>query len=121
MTDPEVRARSVADASGLQVRILDAAKITETAGDGCIAPRALGNALVVVVQEYLENTSNEDDVELFFEVHGQEPEDLMAWPVNILADLRRHQIPPEDRRAICERAVETAARYIRSSSPLAWG
>ncbi|MBG6141579.1 hypothetical protein [Longispora fulva] len=58
-------------------------------------------------------------MELFFEVHGREPVDLTSWPANILADLTRHQIPADDQRAIHESAVETAARYVRSASPLA--
>jgi hypothetical protein len=121
MTDDDLPARSAADASLLQSRILAAAEITDEAGGGRVAARALGNALVGVVQEYLERTSNEDDVELFFEVHGREPADLGAWPANILADLSRHEIPPDSQNGIRESAVQTAVRYVRSSSPLAWG
>jgi hypothetical protein len=111
---------AAADASMLQDRILVAAEIPDHT-DGGVAARALGNALVAVVQEYLERVSNEHDVELFCEVNGAQPEDVASWPVNILAGLRLRRTPPDDRHSICQSAVETAVRYVRASSSLAWG
>jgi hypothetical protein len=121
MIDNDLTRQSAADAKRLEVRILEAAGRPRGPENEQVAVRALGNALVVVVQEYLEGHSNSEDVELFFEVHGHQPDDLGSWPANILADLSRHRISPDDRRAIGERAVSTAAGYITSASPLAWG
>src|SRR5262249_8603624 len=112
---------AAADAAMLQNRILAAAEITNVAGDGLVAPRALANALVKVVQEYLERNSNADDLELFFEVNGRQPDDVTSWPAAILAGLRLRRIPSVDWDSICGRAVETAVGYVRSSSSLAWG
>jgi hypothetical protein len=81
----------------------------------------LGNGLIAVVQEYLEQNSTEDDLELFFEVHGRQPPDLDSWPQNILADLERHRIPLSERFVIQEQAVELAVKYVTTRSPLAWG
>ncbi|WP_327006608.1 hypothetical protein OHA72_04615 [Dactylosporangium sp. NBC_01737] len=121
MIDNELIAQSAADAARLESEILAAAGRAPKGADELIAVRALANALVVVVQEYLEQHSNAEDVELFFEVHGRQPDDIEAWPANILADLSRHRIPADDRSTINVRAVRTATGYIRDSSPLALG
>lgn len=86
------------------------------AGDP-VESTALANALLAVVQEYLERTSNEYDLELFLEVNGRRPEDLASWPVTILAGLRLRRTPSDEYRAICERAVEIAVRRGRSAAP----
>ena len=124
MTDQDLRLRSAGEASELQSEILAAAAegVAKRADGEQIAARALANALVAVVQQYLRGHSSAEDVELFFEVHGRAPvDDPAAWPANILADLSRHQIPAQDMDTIRQSAVATAVRYIRSASPLAWG
>ncbi|GAA4674783.1 hypothetical protein [Phytohabitans rumicis] len=120
MADDELRGQSTGDAQTLQTRILGAVNLENDAIHQRVVARALGNALVVVVQEYLEGNSSPEDVELFFEVHGHEPTDVDVWPAEILADLGR-QIPADARRDIRDRALEAALQYVRSSSPLAWG
>ncbi len=104
------------DALRLLDRIMAA---TDTGADeesrhGCAL--ALGTALLAVVQEYLERTSNDHDVELFLEVNGRQPEEMVAWSVNILAGLRLRRIPTVEYRSICDSAVEVAARRLHSSS-----
>jgi hypothetical protein len=40
-------------------------------------------------------------------VRGREPDELASWPAKILADLSRHEVPPESRNGMCDGAVET--------------
>ncbi|WFE56937.1 hypothetical protein [Micromonospora sp. WMMD712] len=103
------------DAKLLQDRILAAAGSAIDVSDGRVAAQALAEALLSVVQDYLARTSEEYDVELFFEVNGRRPDDITSWPVNILAGLRHRRTPAADRHAICESAVQIAARRLRSS------
>jgi hypothetical protein len=115
-SDPQLGAE--AESSALRQRICTAAAIPPGSD---VTARALANALVAVVQEYLERTSGPEDIELFFEVHGHPPEVVARWPVNILADLDRHGIPERDREKIHDRAIKRAVEYIAARSPLAWG
>ena len=101
------------DAKTLQDRILSAAGTAIDVSDGSVAALALANALLAVVQEFLERTSDEYDVELFFEVNGRQPDDVASWPVNILAGLRLRRTPADDWHAICERAVQVAVRRLK--------
>jgi hypothetical protein len=121
MLEDEPYKTAAVDASMLQNRVLAAAGITKDDGDGHVAARATANALIVVVMEYLERTSNEHDVELFFEVNGRQPDEIEFWPINILAGLKMRQIKPDDLRVIYDQVVQTAKNYVSSSSPLAWG
>jgi hypothetical protein len=121
MLNDELYRMAAADASMLQGQVFSAAGITRDAGDRHVAARALGNALVVVVQEYLEQNSNEHDLELFFEVNGRQPDDIESWPVNILAGLKMRKLESGDLHGIYERAVQTAVKFVQSSSSLAWG
>jgi hypothetical protein len=121
MPDDDPYTLAAVDASILQQRIQSETGIANDAGDGHVAARALANALVIVVQEYLEENSNEHDLDLFLEVNGRQPDDVASWPASILAGLRFRRISPEHWQSICERAVETAIRFVQSSSSLAWG
>jgi hypothetical protein len=114
--DPQLGAET--ESSALRQRICAAAALPPGSD---VAARALANALVAVVQDYLERTSGPEDVELFFEVHGHPPEAVARWPVNILADLHRHGISERDREIIQDRAIKRAIEYIAARSPLAWG
>jgi len=115
--DADLRRKSEADSHALQAQV---SRATAVPGPSKITARALANALVAVVQEYLKGASGAEDVELFFEVHGRAPADVSAWPGAILADLRRHDIPAAVRQAICELAATRAIGYIAGHSPLAW-
>lgn len=117
----DFRALAVADAASLQEQILSKAEIADEEGNGLVVARSLANALIAVGQNFLARTSTEDDVELFFEVYNRQPEDIASWPVTILAGLRMKKLTPEDWQFICASAAETAVRYIRSHSTLAWG
>ncbi|WFE52891.1 hypothetical protein [Micromonospora sp. WMMD1155] len=101
------------DAKTLQDRILSAAGDSVDVSDGRVAALALADALLAAVQEHLERTSNEHDVELFLEVNGRQPADIGTWPVTILAGLRLRRTSADDRRSICERAVQLAVRRLR--------
>ncbi|MER5456079.1 hypothetical protein ABT008_14970 [Micromonospora sp. NPDC002389] len=112
--DDRCRLASV-DATMLQDRI---AAAVEAAADSDpeIFVLELSVALLAVVQDYLVQTSNDYDLELFLEVNGTPPTDVSTWPVNILAGLRLRRTPSDDYRSICESAVDAAVRRIRSSS-----
>lgn len=84
------------------------------------ATRALGNALVFQVQDHLAQTSTDDDVELFFEVHGRPPAELTSWPLAILEDLYRHGVGATVVTPLAERAVTRAAELVQERSTLAW-
>lgn len=116
MSSDDLYRMAAMDAKTLQDRILSAAGNSVDVSDGRVAALALANALLSVVQEYLERTSDEHDVELFLEVNGRQPDDAGSWPVNILAGLRLRRTPAEDRRSICERAVQLAVRRLRPPS-----
>jgi hypothetical protein len=109
------------DVSALKGQVLARAELSNDAADGHVAARALANALIFAVQQYLEQNSNEHDVDLFMEVNGAQPADVDSWPVNIIAGLRFRAFPEEDRLTICASAVDEAVNLVRSSSPLAWG
>jgi hypothetical protein len=117
VNEPDWVAESAEEAQRLEGRIGDLAAVH----DADVIARALANALVIAVQEYLERHSSQDDLELFFEVHGSPPSEIGPWPVKIIADLRRHRIPPADRAKICEQAVAAAVGFVQTRSPLAWG
>ena len=117
----EARTLATADAQRLQGRIESGADIAPETVGAQVAARALANALVIVVQGYLEQTSNEHEVELFFEESSRQPADVLSWPITILAALLMRPTPREDLDRICERAVEVATRHVRTKSPLAWG
>ncbi|MFI2714561.1 hypothetical protein ACH495_31015 [Micromonospora sp. NPDC018662] len=104
------------DAKMLQDRILTAAGRGIDVSDGRAPAQALAEALLAVVPDHLAQTSNEHDVELFLEVNGRPPADPATWPVTILAGLALRRIPAADRHAMCERAVQIAARRLRSSA-----
>ncbi|GAA4572577.1 hypothetical protein GCM10023176_35800 [Micromonospora coerulea] len=116
MSSDDLYRMAAMDAKMLQDRILTAAGSAIDVSDGHAPAQALADALLAVVQDYLGQTSNEYDVELFLEVNGRQPEDIASWPVNILAGLILRQTPMADRHAICESAVQIAARRLRSSS-----
>ena len=115
--DDGLRGESEAESRALQARISEA---TALSGPSVVAARALANALVAVVQDYLKDASGAEDVELFFEVHGRAPADVSAWPEAILADLHRHGIPAAVRQTIGELAAARAIGYVAGRSPLAW-
>ncbi|MEU7575829.1 hypothetical protein [Micromonospora sp. NPDC049240] len=104
------------DAKTLQDRILTAARPAIDVSDSQAVALMLAHVLLGVVQEYLERTSGEHDVELFLEVNGRPPADVASWPVNILTGLRLRQIPADDWHRICEQSVRTAVRRLRSAS-----
>ncbi|MDZ5444032.1 hypothetical protein U2F26_15005 [Micromonospora sp. 4G57] len=104
------------DAKMLQDRILSAAGSSIDVSDGRVAALALASALLAVVQEYLERTSDEHDVALFLEVNGRQPDDVASWPVNILAGLRLRRTPADDWHSMCQRAVQIAVRRLRPAS-----
>ena len=81
---------------------------------------ALGHALVFQVQDYPTHTSTDDDVQLFFEVHGRQPAEITSWPLAILQDLRRHGLDATKAASLVERAVPRAAEFVRERSTLAW-
>ncbi|GAB3076835.1 hypothetical protein [Micromonospora schwarzwaldensis] len=116
MSSEDLYRTAAMDAKTLQDRILTAAGPGVDVSDGHAPAQALADALLAVVQDHLAQTSDEHDVELFLEVNGRPPEDVTAWPVNILAGLVLRRTPAADRHAICERAVQIAARRLRSSS-----
>ncbi|HEV3172478.1 MAG TPA: hypothetical protein VGZ32_19185 [Actinocrinis sp.] len=118
MAGDDPRQQAEAESSALR-RQIGAAVAMPDGSD--VTARALANALVAVVQEYLERTSGPEDVELFFEVHGRTPTQVTSWPAGILADLHRHGISAQDRSVIRDRAAVRAIEYIASRSPLAWG
>jgi hypothetical protein len=120
MPDSDYYKLGAEDAVLLERSVLAGAGLAADVGDGHVAARALANALVIIVQEYLEINSDEHDVELFFEVNGSPPPDIQTWPTNILAGLRFRRFPDEDRARLLERAVNVAVELIRSASPLAW-
>lgn len=113
MSSDDLYRAAAMDAKTLQDRILSAAGNSIDVSDGRVAALALANALLAVVQEYLERTSDEHDVELFLEVNGRQPHDVGSWPVNILAGLRLRRTSADDQRSICERAVQLAVRRLR--------
>ena len=115
--DEDLLRQSEAESRALQAHVGQAAALP---GPSEVTARALANALVAVVQDYLKGTSGTEDVELFFEVHGRAPQDVHAWPGAILADLHRHDIPAPARRTICDQAAARAIGYIAARSPLAW-
>ena len=116
MSSDDLYRMAAMDAKMLQDRILTAAGSAIDVSDGRPAALALAEALLGVVQDYLEQTSNEYDVELFLEVNGTQPSEVTSWPVNILAGLILRRTPAADRHSICERAVQIAARRLRASS-----
>lgn len=116
MSSEDLYRTAAMDAKTLQDRILTAAGPGVDVSDGRAPAQALADALLAVVQDYLAQTSDEHDVELFLEVNGRPPEDLAAWPVTILAGLVLRRTPAADRHAIGERAVQIAARRLRSAS-----
>ncbi|PTA45949.1 hypothetical protein [Micromonospora sp. RP3T] len=116
MSSEDLYRAAAMDAKTLQDRILTAAGPGVDVSDGRAPAQALADALLAVVQDHLAQTSNEHDVELFLEVNGRPPEDVAAWPVNILAGLVLRRTPAADRHAICERAVRIAARRLRSAA-----
>ncbi|WP_110561801.1 hypothetical protein [Micromonospora arborensis] len=116
MSSDDLYRMAAMDAKMLQDRILTAAGRTIDVSDGHAVAQALADALLAVVQDYLTRTSNEYDVELFLEVNGSKPESITSWPVNILAGLSLRRIPTADRHAMCESAVQIAARRLRSTS-----
>ncbi|WP_327041402.1 hypothetical protein OG400_30225 [Micromonospora ureilytica] len=107
---------AVVDATVLQDRIVTAAGVTVDAVDDRASARALANALIAAVQDHLEQTSNEYDVDLFLEANGRQPAEVASWPVTILAGLRMRRTSADDWRSICDRAVELAVRNIRAAS-----
>lgn len=115
MSSDDLYRTAAMDAKTLQDRILTAAGNGIDVTDGRPAARALAEGLLAVVQDYLERTSNEHDVELFLEVNGTEPSDVTSWPVTILAGLMLRRIPVADRHAMCERAVQIAGRRLRAA------
>ena len=117
MPDDGLRRESEAESRALQARISEA---TALRGPSEVTARALANALVAVVQDYLKGASGAEDVELFFEVHGRAPADVSAWPGAILADLHRHSVPAAVQKAICDLAAARAIGYVVAHSPLAW-
>ena len=121
MSYEDFRKQATTDALSLQENIRSQAEIASDTGDGLVLARALANALIAVGQNYLAANATEEDVELFFEVYGRQPDDVAAWPVTILAGLRMQRIGPDSWQMICENTTETAVRYIRSKSSLAWG
>jgi hypothetical protein len=77
------------------------------------ASYALGDGLVMEVQQYLDKVSTEDDVELFFEVYGRPPQkDEEAWVLAILADLRRHGLDSGGAAPIVQRAIDRAIERL---------
>lgn len=116
MSSDDLYRTAAMDAKTLQDRILTAAGSSIDVSDGNMVAQALADALLAVVQEYLERTSTEYDVELFLEVNGRRPDDVTSWPVNILAGLVHRRTPAADRHSLCESAVQIAARRLRSSS-----
>jgi hypothetical protein len=74
--------------------------------------RALGWGLVTEGQLFLEATSNEYDVELFFETCGYpQREEPDAWVRRVASELQR-QTTIEDWIDLAARAVERAAREL---------
>lgn len=117
----EARTLAEADAQRLQGEIESGSDVVRESVGAQVAARALANALVIVVQGYLEQTSNEHELELFFEESHRQPADVLSWPITILAALLMRPTPSEDMDRICERAVTVATRHVRSKSSLAWG
>ena len=80
------------------------------------ADSALGEVLVIAVQRYLTQVSNEWDVELFFETYGRPPRDGSRWSTAIIDGLKfRSDFPDSDKQELVQESIDAAVRLLNGS------
>jgi hypothetical protein len=80
------------------------------------ADGALGEVLVIAVQRYLTQVSNEWDVELFFETYGRPPRDGSSWSTAIIDGLNsRTDFRDSDRKELVQEAIDGAVSLLNRS------
>lgn len=80
------------------------------------ADGALGEVLVIAVQRYLTQVSNEWDVELFFETYGRPPRDGSSWSTAIIDGLNsRTDFPDSGKQELIQESIDGAVRLLNRS------